>query len=114
MKNKFCFYHPYHPETWQAMIDCGLVKDGDGVKFNQSLLIKENMKFNDLAAKGGDLYNYIAKTKAPFYIDRLQGGCYIEEYPYDMSLIDEYRAILGFVLSTEPSERSQKVTSFPT
>jgi hypothetical protein len=27
---KFCFYHPYHPTTWQAMIDCGLVKDGDG------------------------------------------------------------------------------------
>ena len=36
---KFCFYHPYHPMTWQAMIDRGLVREGDGVKFNQSLLI---------------------------------------------------------------------------
>ena len=36
---KFCFYHPYHPMTWQAMIDQGLVREGDGVKFNQSLLI---------------------------------------------------------------------------
>ena len=36
---KFCFFHPYHPMTWQAMIDQGLVREGDGVKFNQSLLI---------------------------------------------------------------------------
>ncbi len=95
MKNKFCFYHPYHPETWQAMIDCGLVAEGDGVKFCQSLLIKDELKFNNLAAKGGALYEYIKRTGAPLYIDRLQGGSYIEEYPYDMVLIDEYRALLG-------------------
>ena len=93
--SKFCFYHPYHPETWQAMIDCGLVKDTDGVKFSQSLLIKEKYKFNNLAARGTELYRYLNVHKSPFYIDRLQGGCYIEEYPYDMALIDEYRSMLG-------------------
>jgi len=93
--NKFCFFHPYHPTTWQAMIDCGLVKDGDGVKFSQSLLINEEHKFNRLAAKGTELYNYLNEHRVPFYIDRLQGGCFIEEYVYDMGLIDEYRAMLG-------------------
>ena len=95
MKSKFCFYHPYHPEVWQAMIDCGLVKEEDGVKFNQSLLLKDKFKFNNLAAKSGELYRYLEKTGAPFYIDRLQGGCYIEEYPYDTALVDAYRTLLG-------------------
>jgi hypothetical protein len=95
MKRNFCFYHPYHPETWQAMIDCGLVRDGDGVKFSQSLLIKDEYKFNNLAAEGTELYNYLREKRSPFYIDRLQGGCYIEEYPYDMTLIDKYREMLG-------------------
>lgn len=95
MANKFCFYHPYHPATWQAMIDCGLVTEGDGIKFNQSLLLQDEYKFNNLAAKGTPLYNYLKEHKAPFYIDRLQGGCYIEEYSYDMALIDEYRSMLG-------------------
>ncbi|MBE6690368.1 MAG: hypothetical protein E7590_03680 [Ruminococcaceae bacterium] len=92
---KFCFYHPYHPMTWQAMIDQGLVREGDGVKFNQSLLIGGELKFNNLAAKDGELYRYLERTGAPLYIDRLQGGSYIEEYPYDMELIDEYRTLLG-------------------
>ena len=95
MATKFCFFHPYHPDTWQAMIDCGLVAAEDGVKFSQSLLIKEDVKFNNLAAPGTELFRYLEKTKAPFYIDRLQGGCYIEEYPYDMELIDTYRKLLG-------------------
>lgn len=95
MKRDFCFFHPYHPETWQAMIDCGLVKDGDGVKFSQNLLLKDEYKFNNLAAKGTELYRYLEEKRAPFYIDRLQGGCYIEEYPYDMALVDEYREMLG-------------------
>ncbi len=95
MGTKFCFFHPYHPETWQAMIDCGLVKKGDGVKFNQSLLLKDEVKFNNLAARGTQLYRYLRNTGAPFYIDRLQGGCYIEEYPYDMKLIATYREMLG-------------------
>ena len=95
MKSKFCFYHSYHPDIWQAMIDCGLVMDGDGIRFCQSLLLHDKYKFNSLAAKGTELYNYVKEHNPHFYIDRLQGGCYIEEYPYDMALVDEYRAMLG-------------------
>ncbi|MBE6631042.1 MAG: hypothetical protein E7624_09395 [Ruminococcaceae bacterium] len=95
MTTKFCFFHPYHPDTWQAMVDCGLVKEGDGVRFSQSLLLKETEKFNSLAGKGSALYQYLEKTRAPFYIDRLQGGIYIDEYPYDKGVLQAYRDMLG-------------------
>ena len=94
MGTKLRFFHSYHPETWQAQIDCGLVKEGDGVRFPQSLLVKKELAFN-AQTKGSELYEYMKKTRAPFYIDRLQGGAYIEEYPYDMALVDEYREMLG-------------------
>lgn len=94
MKNKLCFFHPYHPETWDAMIACGLVREGDGVRFPQSLLVKKELAFN-AQTRGSKLYEYLKKTRAPLYIDRLQGGTYIEEYPYDMALVDEYREMLG-------------------
>lgn len=92
---KFCFFHSYHPDTWDATLDCGLVKQGDGVRFSQSLLLKDREKFNHLAGKGSKLFGYLEKTRAPFYVDRLQGGCYIDEYPYDMGLIQAYRDMLG-------------------
>jgi len=95
MASKFCFFHTYYPDTWDAMIDCGLIKEGDGVKFTQCLGLREENKFNNLAAKGGHLYNYLKKTRAPFYIDRLQGGVYIDKYPYNPDLIAEYRNLLG-------------------
>ena len=95
MASKFCFFHTYHPDIWDAMIDCGLIKEGDGVKFTQCLGLREENKFNNLAAKGSHLYNYLKKTRAPFYIDRLQGGVYIDKYPYDPDLIAEYRNLLG-------------------
>lgn len=94
MGTKLRFFHSYHPETWQAQIDCGLVREGDGVRFPQSLLVKKEFAFN-AQTKGSELYEYMKKTRAPFYIDRLQGGAYIEEYPYDMALVDEYREMLG-------------------
>lgn len=95
MKKRFCFYHPYHPETWQAMIDCGLIQEGDGIRFVQSIFLSDEDSFNRLAAKGSELYRYVEAHRSPFYIDRLQGGTHIEEYPYDMALIEEYRSLLG-------------------
>lgn len=92
---KFCFYHPYHPDTWDAMMACGLVKAGDGVRFTESLLLPECEKFNEICAVGSKLYTYLEKTRSPFYIDRLQGGCHIESYPYDMELVMKYRKMLG-------------------
>ena len=92
---KFCFFHPYHPSTWDAMIDCGLIKSGDGVRMSQAILLREQEKFNVIAARGSKLHTYLERTRAPFYIDRLQGGIYIDEYPYDPELLQEYRDLLG-------------------
>ena len=56
------FIHGYHPELWDAQINSGLVNPGDGIRFCQSKLISEHMKFNSLAAKGTPLYRYLAEN----------------------------------------------------
>lgn len=91
----FTYLHCYMPQTWAAQINAGLIRPGDGIRFSQSLDIDESLKFNNLAAVGGDLYNYVKEHNCPFYIDRLQGGCFLEEYPYDMELVNAYRSMLG-------------------
>ena len=91
----FTYLHCYMPETWDAQLRAGLIRPGDGIRFSQSLDIDESLKFNNLAAVGSDLYNYVREHNCPLYIDRLQGGCFLEEYPYDMALVDTYRAMLG-------------------
>ena len=80
----FTYLHCYMPETWDAQIKAGLIRPGDGIRFSQSVDIDERLKFNSLARIGGDLYNYVRENNCPFYIDRLQGGCFLEEYPYDL------------------------------
>ena len=89
------FFHGYSPDTWDAMLRTGLVRDGDGIRFQQSIDIDEGLKFNELAKKGGRLYEILRERRCPFYIDRLQGGCYIDKYVYDPALLDEYRRMLG-------------------
>ena len=91
----FTYLHCYMPQTWEAQIKAGLIRPDDGIRFSQSLDIDESLKFNNLAAVGGDLYNYVKEHNCPFYIDRLQGGCFLEEYPYDMELVNTYRTMLG-------------------
>lgn len=91
----FTYLHCYLPFTWDAQVRAGLVGQNAGIRFSQSITVEENLKFNRLAAKGGELYSLLAREKLPLYIDRLQGGCYIEDYPYDIRLIDDYRELLG-------------------
>ncbi|MBE6658381.1 MAG: hypothetical protein E7604_08045 [Ruminococcaceae bacterium] len=91
----FTYLHCYMPQTWEAQLRAGLIRPGDGIRFCQSLDIDEPLKFNNLAAVGGELYSYVKEHRCPLYIDRLQGGCFLEEYPYDMALVNEYRALLG-------------------
>lgn len=91
----FVFFHGYSPDTWDKMLATGLVGDNDGIRFQQSLDLPKELKFNFLARKGGELYNIIKERSCPFYIDRLQGGCYIDEYVYDQDLLDEYKSLLG-------------------
>ena len=91
----FVFFHGYTPETWDAMVRQGLVGDNDGIRFQQSIDLPEELKFNALAKKGGKLYSIIKERNCPLLIDRLQGGCYIDEYVYDAELLAEYRNLLG-------------------
>lgn len=91
----FTFLHGYLPEVWEAQVKAGIVGDNDGIRFIQAIITDKDRKFNKLAAKGGELYNILAERKCPFYVDRLQGGVYIDEYPYDKKLLDEYKSLLG-------------------
>ena len=91
----FTYFHCYLPQTWDAQIKAGLIGNHAGIRFSQSIDIKDELKFNNLAAVNGVLYNIVKENHFPFYIDRLQGGCYIEQYPYDMNLVQKYREILG-------------------
>ena len=91
----FTYFHAYMPETWASQVKAGLITSHAGIRFCQSIDIEERLKFNRLAAVGGALHRLVSETGMPFYIDRLQGGCYIENYPYDMGLVDVYRRMLG-------------------
>ena len=91
----FTFLHGYLPKLWEEQVKAGLVREQDGIRFCQNIMQKEEWKFNELAKKGGKLYNILAERKCPFYIDRIQGGVFIDEYPYDQELLAEYKALLG-------------------
>ena len=89
------FLHGYLPGVWEAQIKEGLVRQGDGMRVCHNVMLEEPLKFNNLARKDGALWNAARELGGPLYIDRLQGGCYIEDYPYDRALLDAYRDMLG-------------------
>ena len=91
----FTNLHGYHPETWEAQVRAGLINRTAGIRFSESIEIDEYLKFNNLAREGGALYETVREMRCPFYIDRLQGGCYIENYEYDQALVNRYRELLG-------------------
>ena len=88
-------FHAYHPDVWDAQIKHGLINEGDGIRFCQSIALKDSLKFNNLASVNGKLFNIITSEKVPFYIDRLQGGTYFEGYNYDFDLLKRYLDIIG-------------------
>ena len=92
----FTFFHCYLPETWDAQVKAGLITEKTaGVRFVMTIRLDEKYKFNNLAAKDGELYKIVEKNRFPLYIDRLQGGDYIDVYPYDKALIEDYKRLLG-------------------
>lgn len=91
----FTYFHCYLPETWEGQVNCGLIDGNAGIRFCQTVTVREEYKFNRLAARDGELWNLLREQRLPFYIDRLQGGCYMDEYPYDRELVQAYRELLG-------------------
>ena len=93
--DKFTYFHCYANDLWAGYEKNGLIRDSFGIRFPESIDLPEELKFNELARVGGELYNYIKKHKCAMYVDRLQGGCFLENYPYDQELIAEYKEMLG-------------------
>ena len=93
----FQFIHGYLPGVWEAQVRAGLVGEHDGIRFCQNIMLRDELKFNHLAAKDSDLYKILSERRCPFYIDRIQGGVYIDEYPYDEELLAEYKEMLDFM-----------------
>ena len=91
----FSYLHCYLPRTWDAQVRAGLIDENAGIRFCQSIDVAPELQFNTLARLDGPLYALVKSMKGPFYIDRLQGGCYLEEYPYDRALVDAYRSLPG-------------------
>lgn len=91
----FRFFHGYTPDTWDAQVKSGLVRNQDGIRICQIKTLPAHLQFNEIAARGTRLYGILRDERRPMYIDRLQGGGYIDEYPYDYALLNEYRRMLG-------------------
>lgn len=78
------------PGVWEAQVKAGLVGENDGICFCQSVMQRDEMKFNRLASKKSALYGILKERRCPFYVDRLQGGTYIDDYAYDRALLRTY------------------------
>ena len=92
---KFVYFHCYTEELWEGYEKNGLIKEHFGIRFPQSIRLPEKEKFNEALKKGGKLYNYIKEKNCYLYVDRLQGGSFIQNYPYSQELIEEYKQMLG-------------------
>ena len=76
-------------------MDNGLIDDSSGVKLTQGKYTDPRACFNTAAGRGGPLYDIIMEARRPFWIDRLQGGTYYHEYPFDRGLVEHYAEELG-------------------
>ena len=89
------FFHCYSDELWDGYVKNGFLRYPFGIRFCQAIGLEESQKFNNLARIGGKLHGILKEHRCDFYVDRLQGGDYIENYQYDESLISEYQALLA-------------------
>ena len=86
-------FHNYSRLYTKKLIEEGMAQKGDGFKITQHYCSKPEMKFNEVAKKGGELYNIVKEYGSCFYIDRLQGGTFFSFYPFSEELQEEYNEI---------------------
>ncbi len=89
------FFHGYHPLVWDAQVKSGIFNEGDGLRIPMENTMEKERYFNNVARRDSHLYNILKNEKLPFYIDRLQGGQIIMDYPYDMDLLSELISFVG-------------------
>ncbi len=91
----FTYFEGYHPRVWDGLVRRGFIRRMTGLRYCQNRMLSDELKFNCLAARGRDIDRIQRELDCPLYIDRLQGGCYIDTYPYDPVLLADYRERLG-------------------
>lgn len=91
----FTYFHCYAEDLWEGYEKNGLLRGSFGIRICHSVRLPEKLRFNELARVGGRLYQYVEKHRPALYVDRLQGGDYIQEYPFDKALIGVYKEMLG-------------------
>ena len=104
------FIHNYNKRYIEGLVKQGMLREKDGLKITQHFETPEDMRFNIVAKKGGELYSLVKETASCFYVDRLQGGTYISKYPFDLALAKEYdeiteKGFLGFQIHETASTR---------
>lgn len=91
----FKYMYTYHPDIWEGYVKNGLIGKNAGVRIPNNIRLPENLRFNEIAKKDGELYNIIKQLHGPVIVDRLQGGDFFFEYDFDFDLLDEYKQMLG-------------------
>ena len=89
------FIHVYNPQYFEGLVKNDLLNEDSGFKIQHVFSLTEDMKFNQLAAKGSRLHSLIKEGSFPFYVDRLTGGVTYHKYDFDKALIREYENLLG-------------------
>ena len=98
MTNHFTFLHSYEAtgRYYDGIERAGLVRPFTGIRLVNTMWGDASRRFNRTAAKGGALFQRLAREKRPLIIDRLCGGAqFLANYTYDQELIAEYAALLG-------------------
>ncbi|MBQ7921714.1 MAG: hypothetical protein IJ325_03935 [Clostridia bacterium] len=91
----FRFIHGYIKEQFTGLLKHGMFDETSGLKLHQIRHTPDELRFNVLARKDGELYSLVHENRRLFYVDRLQGGWWFLRYPYDRALIETYREMLG-------------------
>lgn len=91
----FRFIHGYIKEQFAGLVKHGMFDETSGLKLHQIRHTPDELRFNVLTRKDGELYNILKENCHLFYVDRLQGGWWFLRYNYDRSLIAQYREMLG-------------------
>ena len=89
------FFDVYNDWHIKGLEKNNFINEDSGFKIQHIFSMPEELKFNRIAAKGGNLHSLIKENKYPFYVDRIAGGCTYHKYDLDLELVREYENILG-------------------
>ena len=89
------FIHVYNEKYFDGLVKNDMLNKDSGFKIQHNFSMPNEAKFNEIAKKGGKLYNFLKEGKYAFYVDRIAGGTTWHNYDFDKELIKEYKEMLG-------------------